>query len=40
MKYNVTPPLKHETELQYIFKITVLGTELSPVYICEKLLLL
>jgi hypothetical protein len=39
MKCKVTPPLKHGIELQYIFKMTVLGIELSPVYVCEKLLL-
>lgn len=38
MKCKVTP-LKQGTELQYIFKMTVLGTELSPVFMCKKLLL-
>lgn len=40
MKYKVTPPLKQGNGLQYIFKMTVLGIELSPVCIREKLLFL
>jgi hypothetical protein len=39
MKFKITSPIKQVNEVQYIFKMTVLGIELSPVYICEKLLL-
>jgi len=39
MKYKVTPSLKQGSELQYFFKMTVLGIEISPVYICKKVLL-
>jgi hypothetical protein len=38
MKFIVTP-LKQGIKLQYIFKMTVLGIELSPIYVCKKLLL-